>query len=279
MYRLECGSHAIGDNPAVQPMAKMAMNDERAVSRTRITLDPELLFFLPVLGYALAYAYEYGAYSMAEAPTALILVSVAQIVTACGVVLIPLLSALFASASGSTRFLEKGWLGFFQSIAFTAIGYLPIFILGLFTETATLFYLGIGSLIVYTMVTALNFWPKSPGIAGFVATFPPPVRKAFTILSFGAVACGLGLAGGAIQEDGKKFVLVVDTECGAYSRVFRTNGDVLLVLPPFRSDGYVSEIWSLSSRGTVRVKRIGMDEYASRERIAGPCQLTKRTPS
>lgn len=234
-------------------------------------VEPGLLFILPFLGYAIAYVYEAGAFALAEVPRSHISVSVPNIVAGCLSLVVPLFSAALATAASSRKFLERGWMGFMRSVLITAIPYAPLAAFGLWTENILSLFLVASSILLYAAVSLAYLVQKSQFYKKYLCDFPPLVQKILNFSVFGTLTLALGFAAGAVSERTTNFIDVIDVQCGAYSRVFRTNGDSMLVVPAFRGPGYSFELWSLSNRGTVRIKLVSQDEFASRRDMAGPC--------
>jgi len=234
-------------------------------------VEPGLLFLLPFLGYALAFVYETGAFVWVDAPISHIAISVPHIVIGCLVLVVPLFNAALATSANARKFLARGWMGFFHSILSTALPYVPIAVIGVWTDNILAVFLVIASTLLYTAVTMGYFVQESPIFKKYVWDFPPLVRRFLAFSLFGLLTLGLGLAAGMVGEQTTRQINVVDAPCGAYNRVFRTNGDSMLILPAYRGPEHAFELWSLSNRGAVRIKLVSQEEYAHRRGMAGPC--------
>ena len=88
--------------------------------------NSEFLFAVPIFGYALAYAYEAGAYFEAGAPNSFIVVSIPQIFMGCLSVAVPLMGIAYASSKSSQTLMDRGWIGLFFLLLFPTLAFSPI---------------------------------------------------------------------------------------------------------------------------------------------------------
>lgn len=233
--------------------------------------EPALLFFLPFFGYALAYVFEAGAFVWADAPLSLIAISVPQIAAGCITLIVPLWAAAFATSNSTKHFLGRGWKGIRFLLLVALVGFGTISAFGVWQDDVVAIFLFAAALFFVVIAIMWNRVVESSYSRIYIFDYPPLVRKIFSVGILGVLSLLFGLAAGVVVEKSTKHFRVVDVHCGAYSRVFRTNGDLLLVFPAFRGPEYSFELWSLSNKGTVRIKRVDRDEYISRQAIAGPC--------
>lgn len=234
-------------------------------------IEPALLFLLPFLGYALAYVFELGSFAWAEAPISLISISVAQIVAGCFTLIIPLWSAAIATTASTKRALSRGWKGIASLISIAAVCFGTLIFVGVWQDDVLLIFVAAAALFSISLAIIWRAVLESAFCTTLVSDYPPLVRRIFSVGILSGLALFFGLVAGMVEEHATKYFRVVDVPCGAYSRVYRINGDQMLVLPAFRGPEYSFELWSLSNKGTVRLKRVHRDEYTRRQNMAGPC--------
>ncbi|MCD0496954.1 hypothetical protein LP085_08860 [Achromobacter sp. MY14] len=232
---------------------------------------PELLFFVPILGYALAYAYEAGAYKAADAPSIFIVVSIAHIFLGCMSVVVPLLSVGYASSKSSRRIIDRGWSGALNVLFFSMLGYSPLVVYGIWKDDASALYFGVASGATFAAVVLLYVVRKSPGVTKFFDDHDPTIRNLLAIGVVTLVAVFFAAGAGMIAERSRETYTVLDNGCITYTRVFRTIGDTVILFPAYRGVGNAYELVSLSSRGLLRLKDVSREEYRAALAMVGPC--------
>lgn len=240
------------------------------------SFGPEFLFIVPILGYALAYAYEVGAYLIADAPSALIVISIPHIFVACFSVLVPLSGAAYATSGSSRKLIDRGWRGVFFVLLAPLLGYGPMIVFGFWKDEATVLYVAIASLFGFSSVVFAYAMQKSLWLRGFFEDFIPPVRDLLAIGALTVMAVGLAGIAGAASERSQGSYTVLDDGCLAYTRVFRMAGDTIIMFPAHRGVGRGYEVSSLSNQGKLRMKAVTKDEYFAGLAMAGPCAKTLR---
>jgi len=250
---------------------EIVVNERSSEPAASAAFNSEFLFTVPIFGYALAYAYEAGAYFEAGAPNSFIVVSIPQIFMGCLSVAVPLMGIAYASSKSSQTLMDRGWIGLFFLLLFPMLAFSPIIFVGMWKGEAIALYIGCAGLIGYSAVTLAYVMNRSPMIAGFFQDFTPPARK---LLALGTVillvASCAGFAGAA-SERSKSTYTVQDHHCKATTRIFRVVGDAIIALPGYRGTGRAFEVISLSNRGAVRMKEVSREEYLAALAMAGPC--------